>query len=105
MDALAHIWTDYDQEADIFYVRLRPDVQDARTDEAGHGVLIDWNPSTGEVLGLKILGFLGHFAACRDLAWLVPLGIPDEVLHLIRQKAQEIKQSACSQESVSSPSE
>ena len=38
MDTLAHMWVDYDQEADIFVlnVRLRSDIQDARTDEAGH---------------------------------------------------------------------
>ena len=105
MDTLAHVWVDYDQEADIFYVRLRSDVQDARTDETSHGVLIDRDPATGEVLGLEIVDFLGHFAACRDLAWLGSYGISDEILRFLHQKAHELKQSACSQESLSSSSE
>lgn len=102
MGTFAHIWVDYDQEADIFYVRRCSDVQDARTDEAGHGVLIDRNSATGEVLGIEILDFLGHFAACRDLSWLGFYGISDELLHFLRQKAHKLKQSACSQESLSS---
>ena len=84
MDTLAHVWVDYDQEADILYVRLRSDVQDARTDEAGHGVLIDRDPATGELVGVEILDFLGHFAACRDLAWFGSYGISDEILCLLR---------------------
>ena len=96
MDTLAHVWVDYDQEADIFYVRLRSDVQDARTDETGHGVLIDRDPATEEALGIEILDFLGHFAACRDLFWLGSYGISGEILRLLRQKAHELKQSACS---------
>lgn len=101
MDTLGHVWVDYDQEADIFYVRLRADVQDARTDETGQGVLVDRDPATGEVLGIEILDFLGHFAACRDLSWLGSYGISGELLRLLRQKAHELKQSACSQESLS----
>ena len=105
MGTLAHVWVDYDQEADMFYVRLRSDVQDARTDEAGHRVLIDRDPATGEVLGIEILDVLGHFAACREISWLGSYGIPDEILCLLRQKARELQQSACSQESMSSSSE
>src|SRR5712691_2656630 len=96
---------DYDREADIFYVRRCSDVQDARTDEAGNGVLIDRDPATGEVLGIEILDFLGHFAACRDLSWLCSHGISDEILRFLRQKAHELQQSACSQESLSPSSE
>jgi len=90
MDALAHIWTDYDQEADIFYVRLRSDAQDVRTEEAEHGVLIDRDPSTGEVIGIEILDFLGHFAVLKDLSWLTPLRVPSELLPFLRQKAHEL---------------
>ena len=97
MDALAHIWTDYDQEADIFYVRLRLDVQDARTQETDQGVLIDRDPVTGEVIGIEILDFLGHFAALKDLSWLPPLGIPSAVLPLLGQKATELQQAALSE--------
>jgi uncharacterized protein YuzE len=105
VDTLAHVWVDYDQEADIFYVRLRSDIQDARTDEAGHGVLIDRDPATGEVLGIEILDFLGHFAACREISWLGSYGISDEILRFLRQKAHEFQQSACSPESLSPSSE
>ena len=105
MDTLTHVWVDYDQEADIFYVRLCADIQNARTDEAGHGVLIDRDPATGEVLGIEILDFLGHFAACRDLSWLDSHGISDEILRFLRQKAYELQQSACSPESLSPSSE
>ena len=101
MDTLAHIWVDYDQEADIFYIRLRSDVQDAHTDEVGHGVLIDRDPATGEVLGIEIVDFLGHFAACRDLSWLDFHGISDEIVRFLRQKAYELQQSACPPESLS----
>ena len=105
MDTFAHVWVDYDQEADIFYVRLRSDIQDARTDEAGHGVLIDRDLATGEVLGIEILDFLGHFAACRDLSWLDSYGISGEFMRLLRQKTHELQQSACSPESLSPSSE
>ena len=105
MDTVACVWMDYDQEADIFYVRFRSDVRDARTDETGHGVLIDRDPATGEVLGIEILDFLGHFAACRDLSWLGSYGLSHEIVWLLRQKARALQRSAGSQESVSSSSE
>ena len=94
MDTLTNIWTDYDEDADILYVRLRPDVQDARTEEAEHGVLIDCDPATGEVVGIEILDFLGHFAVLADLSWLPPLGVPSETIPLLRQKANELQQAA-----------
>ncbi len=68
-------------------------------------MLIDRDPATEEVLGIEILDFLGHFVACRDLSWLASYGISDEILRLLHQKAHELKQSACSQESTSPSSE
>ena len=105
MGTSAHVWVDYDQGADIFYVCLRSDVQDARTDETSHGVLIDRDPATGEVLGIEILDFLGHFAACREISWPGSYGISDEVWRFLRQKAHALQQSACSQESLRPSSE
>ena len=105
MDTVTCVWMDYDQAADIFYVRLRSDVQDARTDEAGHGVLIDRDPATGEVLGLEILDFLGHFAVCRDFSWLDSYGISEEILSLLGQKVHELQRHARTQEHMSSSSE
>lgn len=93
MDTTVTTWTDYDEDADIFYVRLRPDVQDATTQEADHGVLIDRDPTTREVVGIEILDFLGHFAALKDLSWLSPFGIPTEVLSLMKQKVRECQQT------------
>ncbi len=40
-----------DKEADVLYVRLCPEADDVRTGEANHGVLIDRDPPTGEVVG------------------------------------------------------
>jgi uncharacterized protein YuzE len=94
MDTLAYIWTDYDEDGDIFYVRLRPEVQDARTQEADHGVLIDRDPASGEVVGIEILDFLGHFAVLTDLSWLSSLGILSEIIPFLHQKAHELQQSA-----------
>ena len=94
MDTVTCVWMDYDEAADIFYVRLRSDVKDARTDETGHGVLIDRDPVTGEIVGIEILDFLGHFAVCKDLAWLGSYGISDEILRLMCQKAREHQQNA-----------
>ena len=94
MDTVTCVWMDYDEAADIFYVRLRSDVQDARTDETGHGVLIDRDPVTGEIVGIEILDFLGHFAPCKDLSWLGSYGISGEILRLVCQKARELQQSA-----------
>ncbi len=94
MDTTMSIWTDYDEDADIFYVRIRSNVQDATTQEADHGVLIDRDPTTKEIVGVEILDFLGHFAALKDLAWLSPLGVPPEVLPLLRQKVHEWQHAA-----------
>jgi|SRR5712692_52197 len=94
MDTLSNLWTNYAEDADIFYVRLRSDVQDARTQEADHGVLVDRDPTTGDVVGIEILDFLGHFAILADLSWLLPLGIPSEIIPLLRQKANELQQTA-----------
>jgi uncharacterized protein YuzE len=88
------MWTDYDEDADIFYVRLRPDVQDARTQEGEHGVLIDRDPTTEEVVGIEIMDFLGHFAVLPDLSWLLPFGVPADVLPLLSRKAHELQQAA-----------
>jgi uncharacterized protein YuzE len=96
MATAVNLWTQYDEDADIFYARLRSDVQDATTQEADHGVLIDRDPATGEVVGIEILDFLGHFAALKDLSWLSPFGIPPEVLPLLRQKAHECQQTSLS---------
>lgn len=93
MDTTVTTWTDYDEDADIFYVRLRPDTQDATTQEADHGVLIDRDPTTREVVGIEILDFLGHFAALKDLSWLSPFGLPAEVLSLLKQKVHECQQT------------
>lgn len=94
MDTLANIWTDYDEDADIFSVRLRSEVQDARTQEADHGVLIDRDPATGEVVGVEILDFLGHFAVLPDLSWLSSLGVPADILPLLSQKAHDLQHAA-----------
>jgi|SRR5216684_4324906 len=95
MATLVPLSTNYDGEEDILYVRLRhPDVQAPRTEEADHGVLIDRDPATKEVVGIEILDFLGHFAVLRDLSWLAPAGVSPDVLSLLRQKAQELQQKA-----------
>lgn len=94
MDTLTPIWTDYDEEADILYLRLHPDVQDARTQETDHGVLIDRDATTGEVVGIEILDFLGHFVVLPHLSWLSDLGISPEVLSFLRQKGHELQHDA-----------
>jgi uncharacterized protein YuzE len=94
MDALARIWTDYDEDADIFYVRLRPNIQEARTQEAEHGVLIDRDATTGDIVGIEILDFLGHFAVLADRSWLASLGVPADVLSLLSQKATDLQHDA-----------
>ena len=85
MATLAPLSTQYDDEEDILYVRLRhPDVQPLRTEEADHGVLIDRDPTTQEVGGIEILDFLGHFAVLKDLSWLG--GLPKWCVNSIRQR-------------------
>jgi uncharacterized protein YuzE len=93
MDTTVTSWTDYDEDADIFYIRFRPDAQDATTQETDHGVLIDRDPTTREIVGIEVLDFLGHFAALKDFSWLAPLGIPAEVLSLLKQKVHECQQT------------
>lgn len=94
MDTVKPIWTDYDAEADILYIRLYSDVQDARTQEADHGVLIDRDATTEEVVGVEILDFLGHFVVLPNLSWLSDLGLSPEVLSFLRQKGQDLQQDA-----------
>ena len=97
MATLTPLSITYDGEEDIFYVHLRhPDVQAPRTEEADHGVLIDRDPATKEVVGIEILDFLGHFALLKDLSWLAPAGISSDVLSLLRQKVHELQQKAAS---------
>ena len=93
MATLAPLAVSYDAEEDILYVRLRhSDVQPPRTEEADHGVLIDRDPTTKDVVGIEILDFLGHFAVLKDLSWLAPAGISSDILSFLRQKAQELQQ-------------
>jgi hypothetical protein len=73
---------------------LCPDGQGATTQEADHSILIDRDPTTREVVGIKILDFLGHFAVLKDLSWLSPFGIPAEVLSLLKQKVRECQQTS-----------
>lgn len=94
MDTLANMWTNYDEDADIFSVRLCPDIQDARTQEVEHGVLVDRDPATGEGVGIEIMDFLGHFAVLPDLSWLLAFGIPADLLPLLSRKAHERRQVA-----------
>jgi len=68
LDTLTNFWTNYDEDADIFYVRLRSDLQDARIQEADHGVLVDRDPTTSDLVGVEILDFLDHFAILADLS-------------------------------------
>ena len=93
MATLVPLHTNYDEEEDIFYVRLRqPDVQAPRTEEVGHGVLIDRDPATKAVVAVEILDFLGYFSVLKDLSWLASAGISSDVLSLLRQKVQELRQ-------------
>jgi uncharacterized protein YuzE len=99
MDTTVSMWTDYDEDADIFYVRLCPDGQVATTQETDHGVHIDRDPTTREIVGIEILDFLGHFAMLKDLSWLSPFGLSAEVLSLLKQKAHECQQPPVSSSS------
>jgi uncharacterized protein YuzE len=93
VDTTVTPWTDYDADADIFYLRLCPNEQDATTQEVDHGVHLDRNPTTREVIGIEVLDFLGHFAMLKDLSWLSPLGIPAEALALLKQQIHECQQT------------
>lgn len=91
METVTPLWTDYDEEMDIFYIKLRePDVQAPRTYEVGGGVLIDRDPASKEIIGIEILDFLGNFTVMRDLSWLRAVGIPDEVLTFLQETGRDM---------------
>ncbi len=47
----------YDREADILYINMRPPYAEQQSEELGDEVIVRMNPNTGDIENLEILFF------------------------------------------------